>query len=116
MGKIINKAILESISSFKIYSLSIDLYDQTYAIFPCADPLLKKVPENIKFITLPKNIIVTETIISGIDSYSGTSSILFYPDGTQEPAEIFVTDLSENKNYEIILKPYSLSPEVSSYE
>ena len=110
MERIINKVISKSMASFKIYSLSINLDDQTYAIFPCLDPLLKTVPQNITFIPLPKNIIINETIISGIESYSGISSILFYPDGAKEPSEIFITDLSENQNYEIKINPYSLAP------
>ncbi len=116
MEKIINKAISKSITSFKIYSLSINLYDQTYALFPCTNTLLKEIPKNIKFTALPENIIITETKIAGIESDGGISSILFYPDGTKEYAELFVTDLSKKENYEIIINPYSLSSKVYSYE
>ncbi len=116
MEKIINRVILKSVSSFKIYALSINIDEQTYAIFPCKDTLLKSIPKDVGFIPLPSKIIVNEIKVSGIDTTSGISSILFYPDGTKEPAEIFVTDFSDNKNYEIKIEPYSLAPTEVSYE
>jgi len=90
-----------------------DIDQQNWAIVDSSQSFLKIIPEGTSFNKLPENLKITSITVDGYKFESGIPGIMFFPDGTEEYAEIYIEDTQTGDKWTIILNPYIPSLQIT---
>jgi len=110
---IFSQATNASLNSGTSHIVFFDIDQQNWAIIDSSQSLLKMIPEGTSFNKLQENLKITSITVGGYRFESGIPGIMFFPDGTEEYAEIYIEDTQTGDKWTIILNPYTPSLEIT---